>query len=103
MRIATLQFAPAVGAVDENIRRADELLAELQEKVRRFDRQLDLLVLPEMALTGYNFPSAEAITPCLETIGEGPSATWAAKAANKLNCAVCVGYPEAVSDTNEEG
>lgn len=45
MKIATLQFAPRLGDVEGNVRRADELLGGLQKGV-------DLLVLPEMALTG---------------------------------------------------
>ena len=54
MRIATLQFAPRLGKVESNIRRADELL---NAGMKRFNagggrRSLDLLVLPEMAFSG---------------------------------------------------
>ncbi|PLN76776.1 carbon-nitrogen hydrolase [Aspergillus taichungensis] len=88
MKIATLQFAPQLGDVERNIRRADELLDGLEKK------RVDLLVLPEMALTGYNFPSADAIRPYVEHVGQGPSADWARKTAKKHGCKVCVGYPE---------
>lgn len=44
--------------------------------------------------TGYNFPSLEAITPYLEPVGEGPTAKWARETAKRLNCKVCIGYPE---------
>ncbi|PLB34093.1 putative protein N-terminal asparagine amidohydrolase [Aspergillus candidus] len=87
MKIATLQFAPRLGDVEGNIRRADELLDELE-------RRVDMLVLPEMALTGYNFSSADAIRPYVEHVGQGPSADWARKTAKKHGCKVCVGYPE---------
>ncbi|KKA16713.1 Uncharacterized protein T310_9667 [Rasamsonia emersonii CBS 393.64] len=54
----------------------------------------DILVLPEMAFTGYNFPSLQAIKPYLEPQGTGPTAKWARDTAKYLKCKVCVGYPE---------
>ncbi|EEP79361.1 predicted protein [Uncinocarpus reesii 1704] len=57
-------------------------------------RELDLLVLPELAFTGYNFSSLEHIKPYLEPTGSGPSANWARSTARRLGCVVCVGYPE---------
>lgn len=41
-----IQFNPQVGDVDNNIKRAEALLAEASPK------DLDLLVLPEMAFSG---------------------------------------------------
>ncbi|MCJ1435112.1 Carbon-nitrogen hydrolase [Xylographa pallens] len=88
MHIATLQFSPVLGQVAQNIARADELLAAANTE------GLDLLVLPELAFTGYNFPSLAAITPHLEPTCAGPTAHWAIRTATRLHCAVCVGYPE---------
>lgn len=48
MRIATLQFSPNLGCVDENIARADSLLSSSSASLH----SLDLLVLPELAFTG---------------------------------------------------
>lgn len=48
MRIACLQYAPKLGAVEANTARVNELLDEYKEDVT----DLDLLVLPELALTG---------------------------------------------------
>ncbi|RHZ48604.1 putative protein N-terminal asparagine amidohydrolase [Aspergillus thermomutatus] len=98
MRIATLQFAPRVGDVEGNIKRANELLnsgnviGSAQAGIESL--KPDLLVLPELALTGYNFPSLEAIRPFLEPAGKGVSAAWARETATRLRCKVCVGYPE---------
>lgn len=135
MRIATLQFAPKLGDVDGNIQKANDLLQH--GKVLSLDGKKklavgveigllrpELLVLPEMALTGtyargqvlleiissftylpkqltvltylpgYNFPSLDAVKPYLEPAGAGPSATWARDTAKRLHCKVCVGYPE---------
>ncbi|KAK0909495.1 hypothetical protein LTR02_004359 [Friedmanniomyces endolithicus] len=57
MRIATLQLAPTLGAVEANIRLANSLL-ETSRPTR-----LDLLVLPELAFTGYNFHPSKPSSP----------------------------------------
>lgn len=88
MRIATLQFAPSLGAVEDNIQHANTLLESLRPG------QLELLVLPELAFSGYNFPSLTAIKPYLELTTSGPSTQWAIATAERLKCHVIVGYPE---------
>lgn len=53
MRIGCLQFAPQVGDVDNNLNRADSVLA----KANQDDLDsLDVLILPELAFTGMWFP-----------------------------------------------
>ncbi|KAE8381394.1 carbon-nitrogen hydrolase [Aspergillus bertholletiae] len=99
MRIATLQFAPKLGDVEGNIRRANELLqnGKMLGDAGRVGVDVlkpEILILPELALTGYNFPSLEAIKPYLEPAGKGPSAAWARETAQRYRCKVCVGYPE---------
>ncbi|KAF7549061.1 hypothetical protein G7Z17_g6670 [Cylindrodendrum hubeiense] len=90
MRIGCLQFAPVVGDVDNNLNRADDIL-------NRVDPEgLDLLVLPELAFTGYNFRSLQEISPYLEPEGSGISSLWARTQALKHDCTVIVGYPEKV-------
>ncbi|KAL1909008.1 hypothetical protein Sste5344_005139 [Sporothrix stenoceras] len=91
MRIGCLQFSPQVGDVDNNLNRADAVLNKAQEV-----EDLDLLVLPELAFTGYNFKSLAEISPYLEPSGSGISALWARTTALKFNCNVVVGYPEKV-------
>lgn len=49
MRIGCLQFAPKVGDIDNNLNRADSVLAKADPE--NLDA-LDLLVLPELAFTG---------------------------------------------------
>ncbi|KFY46411.1 hypothetical protein V494_00454 [Pseudogymnoascus sp. VKM F-4513 (FW-928)] len=90
MRIGCLQFAAQVGELDHNIALADGLLSLSSPQ------NLDLLVLPELAFTGYNFKSLHAIAPFLEPTTSGPSTDWARATAHKLNCTVVVGYPETV-------
>ncbi|KAI0096000.1 hypothetical protein GGR51DRAFT_544488 [Nemania sp. FL0031] len=90
MRIGCLQFAPQVGDLDNNLNRADAVLSKANPQ------DLDLLVLPELAFTGYNFKSLRDISPFLEPQGSGITALWARTVALKLNCLVTVGYPEKV-------
>ncbi|CAD6563870.1 MAG: Carbon-nitrogen hydrolase [Alectoria sarmentosa] len=88
MRIACLQFDPELGRLPENIARANVLLEAASPQ------NLDLLVLPELAFTGYNYPSLSSILPHLEPTAAGPSTAWARATASRLNCIVTVGYPE---------
>ncbi|KAF1850986.1 carbon-nitrogen hydrolase [Cucurbitaria berberidis CBS 394.84] len=89
MKVACLQFAPEVGKVQENIRRADNILQNT-----RIPTDLDWLVLPELAFSGYNFHSLEEIRPFLEPTTSGVSTQWAIQVARHYNCHVTIGYPE---------
>jgi len=93
MRIACLQFSPVLGDIDNNLNRADAVLSRANPK------DLDLLVLPELAFTGYNFKSLQHITPYLEPTTSGITSLWARTTALKHDCVVTVGYPEKVDIT----
>ncbi|KAI2780343.1 carbon-nitrogen hydrolase [Daldinia loculata] len=88
MRIGCLQFAPKLGDVNNNLNRADAVLSKANPE------DLDLLCLPELSFTGYNFKSLQQISPFLEPQGSGVSALWARTVALKYNCVTIVGYPE---------
>ncbi|PHH64992.1 hypothetical protein CDD81_3629 [Ophiocordyceps australis] len=92
MRIGCLQFAPRVGDVGGNIKRADAVMSRANSE----DLSLDLLVLPEMAMTGYNFKTLQDVEPFLEDKDSGASCAWARAAAAKYKCVVVAGYPEKV-------
>ncbi|KAG5971060.1 hypothetical protein E4U55_001340 [Claviceps digitariae] len=94
MRIGCLQFAPQVGQVNDNISKADAILDTADPQ------HLDLLVLPELAFSGYNFSSLRHISPCLEYIGSGISSLWAKNIALQHDCIAVVGYPEKVDLTD---
>ncbi|KAM3507626.1 hypothetical protein MY11210_007076 [Beauveria gryllotalpidicola] len=93
MRIGCLQFAPKVGDVDNNLNRADAVLSRADVD------ELDLLVLPELAFTGYNFKSLSHIAPYFEPSTSGITSLWARTVALKYNCTVIAGYPEKVDVT----
>ncbi|RCI08789.1 hypothetical protein L249_4782 [Ophiocordyceps polyrhachis-furcata BCC 54312] len=92
MRIGCLQFAPQVGDIDNNLNRADAVLS----RANADDLTLDLLVLPELAFTGYNFKSLNDISPFLEHSGSGITSLWARTTALRYGCMVAAGYPEKV-------
>jgi protein N-terminal amidase len=78
-----------MGKVQENIQRAENILQNT-----RIPNDLDWLILPELAFTGYNFQSLEEIKPYLEPTVSGISTQWATQVAKHYNCHVTVGYPE---------
>jgi protein N-terminal amidase len=93
MRIGLLQFNPKLGAVDHNVNKITDLLRRRCKK-----KPLDLLVLPEMAITGYAFQSTEHIAPYLET-HHGRSFQLATELCqNGFSKMTVLGYPEIGTD-----
>ncbi|KAF9199104.1 Carbon-nitrogen hydrolase, partial [Haplosporangium sp. Z 27] len=97
MKIACLQLCPILGEVQRNIDHASKMIESLEPE------QVDVLVLPEMAFTGYVFISKDHIRPYLEDAESGPSIQWAKTQALRLNAFVQVGYPEKRIITNTDG
>src|SRR4051794_37188104 len=87
MRIACLQFDPKLGQVATNQARAERLLGELVATP-------DVLLLPEMAFTGYCYRSREEILPRCESPRDGPTAFWCSHQARALGSYVVCGFPE---------
>lgn len=86
LRIAGLQFNPFIGQVERNISKIRNIVASL-------NRPIDLLVLPELAVSGYNFKSPSEIKPYLET-QSGPSYQLAKELSSLYKCTTIIGYPE---------
>lgn len=107
MRIAILQYSPLLpssttsNSIAANFSRAESLL--MREERAGALQNIDLLILPELAFTGYNHPSLSAIAPYLEPTADGPSTRWAIRTAGRLKCTVAVGYPEAAARVNTGG
>ncbi len=89
VRIACLQFDPQLKQVDANQNRAAQLV---RRRLRRGD--IDLLLLPEMAFSGYCFQDRNEILPYCEDAIAGPTASWCAETARSLDCVVVAGFPE---------
>jgi len=70
-RIGLLQLEPAFKQPERSIQQANELIASIGPD------EIDLLILPEMAFTGYSFQSFEDLEPFIESETDGISMTWA--------------------------
>ncbi|KAL5624350.1 hypothetical protein BROUX41_004410 [Berkeleyomyces rouxiae] len=88
MRIGCLQFAPLPGEVGHNLSRADSVL------LRSDARDLDLLVLPELAFAAQGLNSLNDVYSFLEPSGSGVTSMWARTVALKYGCTVVAGYAE---------
>jgi protein N-terminal amidase len=88
MNIGCVQFDPALGAHAANRARADALLDDISPG------SLDLLILPEMAFTGYCFKDRAEIEPHCEHAERGATADWCRATARRLRCHVACGFPE---------
>jgi predicted amidohydrolase len=86
-RVAAIQFEPVLGAKAENVAR----LLELVEMAARDGARL--IVLPEMATTGYCWHSRDEVRPHVEPI-PGPTTDAFAVLAGRYGCYVVVGMPE---------
>jgi predicted amidohydrolase len=90
---AGVQFEPRFGEKAWNLDRLTALIAQAAEAGAR------LIVLPEMATTGYCFQNRSEIAPMVEPIPSGPTVQHFARLAAQLNVSVIVGLPEVAPDT----
>ncbi|MGN7742107.1 carbon-nitrogen hydrolase family protein [Pseudomonas sp. 22526] len=88
MRVALYQCAPQPLDVAGNLQRLQKVAVEASGT--------DLLVLPEMFLSGYNI-GVEAVGALAEA-QDGPSAQYIANVAQSAGIAILYGYPERADD-----
>ena len=91
-RVAAIQFEPLLHAKAENIAR----LLILTETAAQAGARL--IVLPEMATTGYCWYSRDEIRPYVEPI-PGPTTEAFASIAQQYGCYIVVGMPEVAPRT----
>ncbi|ODV83723.1 hypothetical protein CANARDRAFT_9286 [[Candida] arabinofermentans NRRL YB-2248] len=92
LNIAVVQLNPILGQLEKNYKTALKL-AELGIE-RAKNKKLDLIVFPEMAITGYNFKSKLHVEPFLEIAGTGKTYELAKSLSEKYKCHTLIGYPE---------
>ncbi|MGH2510535.1 MAG: nitrilase-related carbon-nitrogen hydrolase, partial [Ktedonobacteraceae bacterium] len=86
-QVAAIQFNPLLGQKAHNIERLLQLVEEAALHGAR------LIVLPEMATTGYCWTSREEIEPYVETL-PGPTTARFQAVAARHNCYIAIGLPE---------
>ncbi len=88
-----VQLSPVHGDVAASQARADALLARLDTTTG-----VHIVLLPELAFTGYTFRDAAHVRPLAERpVRGGPTFDWCAALAARLNSYVACGYVEAAS------
>ncbi len=85
MQISALQFSPVRGDVERNIQRMKELADGLS---------FDLLVLPELASTGYFYTGRDELLPLAEDPEEGAFCSWVRSLAAGADGVVVAGFAE---------
>ncbi len=86
--VAAVQFEPRFAEKEHNVA---GLLALTEQAARAGAR---LVVLPEMATTGYCFRSRAEVAPLVEPVPDGPTVAQFAALAARLGIHVVVGMPE---------
>lgn len=96
LRIACVQLDPKHGDKAATLVSAKRLLSDLI--LHKEQRPVDLVVLPELALTGYVFRDYAHIEPLLESPSslDGLGLAYASELAQTLSCYVAMGFAESV-------
>ncbi len=84
---AAIQFEPRLGAKEENVARLCTLVEAAAEAGAR------VIVLPEMATTGYCFHDRAEVAPLVETV-PGPTTAAFGAVAQRHGCYIAVGLAE---------
>ena len=85
MKIGFIQFKPVFGDVSANVEKMKNLISSAEA---------DLLVLPELATTGYTFTSQEELTNIAEPFEKSSSLDSLNTLARERSCALVVGFGE---------
>ena len=85
LRAGFLQFEPRFGQVRENVDRIESLVAGAGDAI---------VVVPELATTGYNFTSREELDSLAEPVPDGPTSKRLLRLAQEENLHLVVGIAE---------
>lgn len=92
LTVATVQFEPIVGESARNLAAIDRLV-----KAAKYDGA-DIVVLPELAVSGYNFIDAEEVRSLSGAVPGGPSAEVLCQLAAELSIYIVSGVAERDGD-----
>ncbi|KAL3232114.1 Protein N-terminal amidase [Nakaseomyces bracarensis] len=96
LRVVSFQINSQIGHIEDTVSRVNVLLEKLSELAKQ--RKPDLVVFPELALTGYNFHDRAHILPYVSRFNEGPSFELAQRISKLYDCYTVIGYPEITGD-----
>jgi len=92
VRVACIQTEPVFGAVEQNVSRSLEFISQAAEK------GAGLVILPELAKTGYVFASREEAFEFTEKIPDGSSTQTWIEAARRHDITIVAGIAERDGD-----
>ncbi|MEL6063904.1 MULTISPECIES: nitrilase family protein [unclassified Methylobacterium] len=92
IRVSCLQFAPLIGDVAANMARASDLVRAAAAEGSQ------LIVLPELASTGYVFESQAEARSLAEPVPDGPTTRAWARLAAELGVHIVAGIAESAGD-----
>ena len=95
IQAAYIQFKPEIADVERNFNQVKVLLNELKPGT-------ELVVLPELAFTGYNFATTESIIPFAESSVDGKTLQFLKEQAQKHKVYIVAGFPEINHSTNKD-
>jgi protein N-terminal amidase len=84
-----VQYQPIYKNVEANIIKLEKMLSQYTT-----NDKIDIVIFPEMALTGYIFQNIEDISDFLEEFNSGKTYDFCSFLAKRLNSYVFCGYPE---------
>ncbi len=88
LKAGVVQFSPSYGRVVDNLDRLEGLVRQ------GVAQGADLLVLPEMAWTGYLWPDAKTLAPLAEQAGRGTGQDRLAEWSRRWDVSLAFGFPE---------
>jgi protein N-terminal amidase len=89
LKVLVCQIDPEYKSPKKNIDRVRVSLEKYSDK-----DQIDVILFPEMAFTGYKFTDPKDVLPFCEEAGRGETFTFAVELAKKTKAYVMIGYPE---------
>ncbi|WP_407521318.1 nitrilase family protein [Methylobacterium oryzisoli] len=92
LRVSCIQFEPEFGAVEANLARSSDLIRAAAREGSR------LVVLPELANTGYVFETPEEAASLAEPVPDGPSSRAWGRLAAELKIHIVAGIAERAGD-----
>lgn len=96
LRIALFQLNPQIGQLEQNIERSWKLITNFKQKLETHKNVKfpQIVVFPELALTGYSFHSQNEIKPYISLTEKSPTFQFAQRVSKLFNCYTVIGYPE---------
>ena len=97
IKVLLVQHYPVLKEIDANINFCSKLLDKYSEK-----DSIDIVVFPELALTGSVFDGKKDIEPFCDYYYKGKAYDFCSQLAKKLKCWVIMGFPEKYWDEKKQ-